>query len=333
MAEVAKLAGVSPVSVSRVVNDHPSIKPSTREKVQRAIEGLGYFPNAAAQEMRTNSSNNIGVIITDIANNANGQILSGIEQAANQSGKFVFATSSNFDVDREIMLLDHMQRRRVDGIILQTGHEESEQLHNYIRNCTVPIVVLDRDLPFEVDSVVCEHYMAARETVRYLVGLGHRRIAVIAAQTTTRPGHERVRGYSDELEASGITVDTTLIRAGSHLREHGLHETKSLMAMKKRPTAIFCAGNHLYIGCLQAVKALGLKVPRDLSLVGADETEFSALYSPPLTIVDRDMVQLGNKAAELLFSRIDGTISAEARKLVIPSRVILRSSCAPPGRG
>ena len=332
MNDVAKRAGVSPVSVSRVMNNHPSVKESTKEKVRKAVEDLGYFPNAAAQEMRTNSSDSIGVIITDISNTANGQILQGAESVINQAGKLMIATHSNFDIEREQMLIEHMQRRRVAGIILQTGHEESENLHRQIKNCTVPIVVLDRDLPFEIDSVICEHYMAARETVRYLIELGHRRIGLIAAETTTRPGHERVRGYCDELEAAGIAIDQSLIRSGSHLTEHGLHETKSMMALSEPPTAIFAGGNHLYIGCLQAVRSLGLKIPEDISVVGADEAEFSALFTPPLTIVNRDMAQLGKKAAELLLSRIENTLSDEPRKLVIPSQVILRSSCASPSQ-
>lgn len=330
MKDVARAARVSQVSVSRVINDHPGVKESTKTKVLKAIRDLGYFPNAAAQEMRTNETNTIGVIITDIANSANGQILSGAEQACTRAGKLMIATSSGFDIQREAKLIEHMQRRRVDGIVLQTGHEESEELHHLIRECTIPVVALDRDLPFENDSVLCEHHLAAREAIRLLINLGHTRIGLIAAEMSTRPGHDRVQGYRDELADAGIPIDESLIHTGSHLDEHGYHSTISLMRSANPPTAIFAGGNHLYMGALKALRMLKIRIPNDLSLIGADEMEFSALHTPPITIVYRNMEKLGRKAVELLLSRIDESISDEARTVVLPSEVILRSSCAHP---
>lgn len=329
MNDVAKTAGVSPVSVSRVINNHPSVKEGTKNLVRNAMQKLSYFPNAAAQAMRTNKTDTIGVIITDIANSANGHILQGAGEVCNNADKLMIATSSGFDINRESQLIDHMQRRRVDGIILQTGHEESEELHQMIKNCTVPIVVLDRDLPFEIDNVKCEHYHTAREAVSLLISLGHRRIGIIAAEMTTRPGHDRVKGYRDELESANIPLDETLIRTGSHLSEHGYHETISLMSSDNPPTALFAGGNHLQIGALKAIKALNKKIPDDLSFIGADEATVSALYTPPITTINRDMRLLGKKAAELLLSRINKNISDEVRNMLLPSEVILRSSCAP----
>ena len=330
MNDVARVANVSPVSVSRVINDHPSIKETTKVKVKKAMRELGYFPNAAAQAMRTNVTNTIGVIITDIANSANGKILQGAEEVCSKAGKMMIATTSGFDVEGEINLIEHMQRRRVDGIILQTGHEENIELHQQIKNCTVPIVVLDRDLPFEIDSVVNEHYLAAREAVKLLISLGHKEIAIIAAEMSTRPGHDRVQGYKDELIGSGIELNESLIRAGSHLKDHAYQETISLMSRINPPTAIFAGGNQLYMGTISALKTLNLSIPDDVSLIGADEAEFSALFSPAITIVNRDMVSLGKKAAELLLARINNKIPDAARKVVLPSEVILRSSCASP---
>ena len=330
MSDVARVAGVSPVSVSRVVNNHPSIKESTRARVHKAMQNLGYFPNAAAQAMRTNITNTIGVIITDIANPANGEILHGAEEVCRRSEKLMIATHSSFDIEQEVKLIDLMQRRRVDGIILQTGHEESIELHELIKSCTVPIVVLDRDLPFRVDSVLCEHYHAAREAIRLLISLGHQRIGLIAAEMTARPGHERVRAYRDELEDTGIDVEESLIRPGSHLSEHGYHETISLMSSSNPPTAIFAGGGPICMGTLKALRTLDLKIPEDISLIGADEANFSALHSPSITVVSRNMEKLGKKAAELLLARIDNKIPDEAREVVLPSEVILRSSCVLP---
>ena len=330
MNDVAKVAGVSPVSVSRVINNHPSIKESTKNRVHKSMRHLGYIPNAGAQAMRTNVTHTIGAIITDIANPANGEILQGAEQACSRAGKLMIATSSSFDIEREIKLIDLMQRRRVDGIILQTGYEESSELHGHIKHCTVPIVILDRDLPFPMDSVLHEHYNAAREATQLLVSFGHQRIGIIAAEMSTRPGRDRVEGCRDELIKSNIAIDESLIRAGSHLSDHGYHEAMSLMSLPNPPTAIFAGGALICMGALKALKTLNLKIPEDISLIGADEMDYSGLHSPSITVVSRDMEELGKKAAKLLLSRIGRKISDEVRKIVLPSEVILRSSCTPP---
>jgi len=165
-----------------------------------------------------------------------------------------------------------------------------------------------------------------------LINLGHKNIAIIAAEMSTRPGHDRVKGYRDELEASGITINEKYIRAGSHLNDHGYQETISLMNATTPPTAIFAGGNQLYMGTISALKTLNLSIPDDVSLIGADEADFSALFSPAITIVNRDMENLGKKAAELLLARINKKIPDDFRKVVLPSEVILRSSCAAPKR-
>ena len=328
--DVAKAAGVSPVSVSRVINNHPSIKESTKARVEQAMRNIGYFPNAAAQAMRTNATHSIGAIITDIANPANGEILLGAEKVCNLADKFMISTSSGFDIKREIKLINLMQQRRVDGIILQTSHEESAELHDEIKRCTVPVVLVDRNLPFSIDSVLHEHYHAAREAVSLLINIGHRRIGIIAAELSTRPGHDRVVGYRDELVNANLTIDESLIRTGSHLSEHGYHETISLMSLPNPPTVIFAGGSLICMGALKALKELKLKIPEDVSLMGSDDADYTALYSPSITIINRDMEKLGKNAAELLLARIDNKLPDESRQVVLPSEVILRSSCAPP---
>lgn len=330
MNDVARRAKVSPVSVSRVINNHPSIKESTKNRVLKAMHDLGYVPNAAAQSMRTNVTHTVGAIITDMANTANGRILRAAEAVINNAGKLMVATSSDFNIEREANLINFLQRHRVDGIILQTGHEESEALHQLIQNCTVPIVVLDRDLPFEIDSVCHEHYDAARKAFRYLISLGHTDIALLAAEQTTRPGHDRVKAYRDELAAANIKINERYIRAGSHLSEYGYSETITLMGSPNPPTALMAGGNHLLWGALQALRELNITIPKDLSLIGSDEAQLSSLFNPPMTVIDRDMEALGKKAAELLLARISASIPEQSRKLTLASDVILRGSCAPP---
>jgi LacI family transcriptional regulator len=217
-----------------------------------------------------------------------------------------------------------------DGVIAVLADEKSEKIHALLQSSRVPIVVIDRDLPFTIDTVWSEHKSAMREVVRYLTGLGHRHIALVMSPLTMRPGHHRVDAFVEVMRELGLNPDPSLIRWERQLVEDGYRSALDLLQRTTRPTALVVGANQQTFGALQAIRELGLKIPDDLSIVGADENLMTSLVEPPLTIVWRDMELIGRHAATLLLERLNQPARTEVRTVTVNSEVILRQSCAPP---
>lgn len=332
IGDVAKAAGVSIVSASRVINNYPSVRESTRKSVRRAMLELGYSPNAAAQMLRTKRSNIIGCVVTDLSNHATAAIVHAAEQELHRCGMLLVTASSDLDDRREAQLIDTMRQRGVDGLLLQPSDERSAVTNDAISRAAVPVVLLDRDMEAATDRVLYEHYESMREVVRYLFDLGHRDIAIIATEEATRPCRERVRAFVDEYKAHGLTAPQDRILCGSHLAQHGFDATMSLMSAPSRPTALIAAGNLIVLGAIRALQSMRIRIPTDLSFVGADSI-FSEILDPPMTAIERDMSALGQQAARLLTQRLNSEQHRGLEKMTLPSRVLLRRSCAPIRKG
>jgi LacI family transcriptional regulator len=330
IADVAKLANVSIVSASRVINNSPSVRDSTRKAVRSAMVELGYSPNAAAQMLRTKRSNIIGCIVPDLSNHSTAAVVHAAEKELNRDGMLLVTASSDMDSNREAQLIQTLLQRGVDGLLIQPSDETSTLVHDAISKAAVPAVLLDRDVEVASDRVVFEHYDAMRQVVRYLIDLGHRDIAIIATQMTTRPCRERLRAFQDELHAHGIhKVSEGRILCGSHLAQHGFDAATALMSAPSPPTAMIAAGNLIVLGAIKALQSLRIDIPGQLSFVGADNSLVSEILTPPLTVIERDNASLGQQAARLLVLRLGSTQQRGLERMTLPSRVILRRSCVP----
>jgi LacI family transcriptional regulator len=199
-----------------------------------------------------------------------------------------------------------------------------------LKDLRVPSVLLDRELPLEIDSVLTDHAAGMQQAVDYLIGLGHRRIALITGGTDILPGRERIRGFADAFERRRLAVPQDLIRAQSLSADFGLREATSLLTAARRPTAIVAGGNQILVGVLRAVQQLGLRMPDDLSLVACDHTDLATTYPVPLSLIDRDVEAIGRTAAQLLLERMGGQREAPARRIQFPTTLILGRSCGPP---
>jgi LacI family transcriptional regulator len=333
--DVAKLANVSIVSASRVINNSPSVRESTRKAVRSAMLELGYSPNVAAQMLRTRRSNIMGCVVPDLSNHATATVVHAAEKELNRDGMLLVTASSDMDSQREAQLIQSLCQRGVDGLLIQPSDETSTLMHDAISKSSVPVVLLDRDVEVASDRVLFEHYNAMREVVRYLVDLGHRDIAIIATEKTTRPCRERVKAFQDELADRGLSKNAEgRVFCGSHLSQHGFDATTALMSTPSPPTALIAAGNLIVLGAIKALQSMRIDIPGQLSFVGADNSLVSEILSPPLTVIERDNALLGQQAARLLILRLATTQRQRGlERMTLPSQVILRRSCAPAPKG
>ncbi|MCX5516408.1 LacI family transcriptional regulator [Kaistia algarum] len=329
--EVAASAGVSIGTVSRVASESPRVAPETRARVLAAMAELGYQPNAAARAMRTNQTKTIGFLIPDMTNQVFARVAQGAETVLAPEGYMLFAFSSNRSPEREVEFLQAARQRRMDGLIVTLSDETATATIREIGRMGVPIVVLDRDIPVEADIVYSEHIHSIETIIGQLAALGHRRIGLVAASRKIRPGRDRVTGYRRGLAKAGIDADEWLIRAGMQSAEYGAAETYDLLSGPNPPTAILAAGSDIFPGALRAVRMMGLSIPDELSFVGADDALLGELVYPPITVIDRDMAEVGRQAAGLLIERLRG-LEGPPRRIMLPSSIVLRASLAAPHR-
>jgi LacI family transcriptional regulator len=331
IADVARIAKVSIVSASRVINNSTSVRESTRKAVRGAMLELGYTPNAAAQMLRTKRSNIIGCVVPDLSNHVTATIVHAAEKQLNSYGMLLVTASGDMNPQREAQLIQSLCQRGVDGLLVQPSDETNSLIHGAIEKVRVPVVLLDRDAEVATDRVLFEHYDAMRQVVRYLIDLGHRDIAIIATEAATRPCRERVKAFRDELAAHGLgKIPEGRIVCGSHLSQHGFDATMALMSASTPPTALIAAGNLIVLGAIKALQSMQIDMPGQISFVGSDNPVVSEILSPPLTVIDRDNAALGQQAARLLVQRL--TTAPQQRgleRVTLPTRVILRRSCAP----
>ena len=320
MNDVAREAGVSLKTVSRVVNGEEGVRLETVERVDAAISRLQYRRNDIASTLRrrTNSAS-IGLVIEDLANPFYSLAARAIEDAASTRGSMLITGSSEGSPELERRLVGTLIGRRVDGLIVVPEPTD----HGFLArdmNAGTPVVFLDRPpMGIEADSVVLDNRGGARTAVSHLLAQGHRRVAIVGDREGLWTASERLAGYREALAKAGVGVDAALVRLGSHAVGDAESITKELLQLPSPPTAIFAANNR---NCIGVLRALGAR-RGDVSLVGFDDFELADLLG--VSVVAYDPAELGALAAQRLFSRIDGN-EGPARQDVLSTRMIPRGS-------
>jgi len=330
--DVAARAGVSIGTVSRVMTGNTPVSDELIALVSAAAAELGFKPRkrsgpAARARMRL-----IPFFLTDVANLLFGHVVNAAEERLAQFGYTLVVVNTHNSVRREQELLGLLADPSVVGAILSFGEESHPGLGKALRGLgSSPVVMLDRTPPKGIDSVLVDHRGGAFDACSHLIGLGHRRIAMITAAGHIRPGMERIAGYRQAHERAGLPVDMRLVRADSITADAAFTETEQLLRLAERPTAIVTPGSQALGGTLRAINASGLRIPDDISLICFGDTEMAKVVQPTVTCVQWDRWQLGRQAADLLMDRMAG-LSSGVRSIVLPTEVILRGSCAPPRR-
>jgi len=330
--DVAQLAGVSTGTVSRVVNRHPAVTAEVRQKVIVAMEQLGWQPNVIARSMRTATTRTIGCVFSNIRNPLYATIIQGAEEALARENYTLMVASSGESSAREAELIHLFAARRTDGLILSISDETNRTLIEAVKGAGLPTVMIERDLPLETFSVGTDHRRSMFAAVDYLISLGHRRIALVTGGEKTRAGRERIGGFVDAHNAAKLKLDPTLLRPKSLSSDYAFHETQLLMRLPDAPTAIIAGGNLMLAGVLRAAQMLKIAIPQDLSVISSGDTELAELATPPITAIRWDLTGVGRQAARLLVDHLNGLQKENSGRIELPSELVLRKSCASPGK-
>jgi len=326
--DVAREAGVSMATVSRVVNNNPNVKPQTRKKVFEAIEKLGYRPNAVARGLASKKTTTVGVVIPDISNSIFAEVARGIEDIANMYHYNIILCNADKKKDKEIRVINTLLEKQVDGLLFMGGVVTDEHIRAF-QTSTVPIVLCGTTVDNgEIPSVDIDHEAAAYDAVNMLIEEGHRRIGMISG-TLQDPatGYARYNGYRRALENAGIPVREELVRLGNYRYESGAEAMSYFLGLAERPTAIFAATDEMAIGAIHAIQDHGLKVPDDVSVISIDNIRMASMVRPQLTTVAQPMYDIGAVSMRLL-TKLMNKETVEETKVVLPHEIIQRKTVA-----
>ena len=326
---MAKLAGVSHQTVSRVLNDAAHVRPETRNRVLHAMEMLEYRPNAVARALVTGRSRTLGVVSFDTTLYGPASTLLGIERAAHAQGYYV-AIVSMTSLDRASLVdaLGRLNRQGVDGILVIAPLVEAVQALATLRS-DVPVVALEAGPDDAVPVVAVDQEGGARAATEHLLALGHRTVHHLAGPASFLESTQRERGWRAALDAAGAAAPAPLV--GDWSAASGYALAQRLLA-DHDPTAIFVANDQMALGVLRALHEAGRSLPGDVSVVGFDDIPEAAYFLPPLTTVRQDFSEMGERALHLMLEQLAGGAVARTRVEIEP-QLVVRSSCAPPRPG
>lgn len=329
--EVAREAGVSVATVSRVLNGSGPASAETTRRIREVAQRLRYTPNEAARSLIRSRTQTIGVLLPDLHGAFFSEVIRGVDQRARQAG-FHLLVSSFHDDPREMGAAIHAMRGRVDGLIVMAPDVATRALVAELSSELVCVLVNPPSTDTGRYGVVrIDNVRGARDVVRHLVSLGRRRIALIGGEERNHDARERRRGYRAALRTAGLPVDAALEATGDFTEPSGYAAAEALLRQPKRPDAIFAANDAMAVGALSALRDAGLRVPEEVALVGFDDIPIARYLTPPLTSVHVDMEALGRRATELVLDAIgvspDKTTSSRRREEVVPTTLVVRSSC------
>jgi LacI family transcriptional regulator len=328
--DVARAAGVAVGTASRVANNHPSVSPDVRKRVTEAIRDLGYEPDPVAQSMRLRTTRMVACAIRDVSMAGFGGFVKAAEDVLREAGYTLLLANTDEQPAREIELLATLARRRVDGVVMTISDEGDSDIQRALKDMPAPVVLMDRESALNLDVVAIDHRGGTRAATEHLLALGHHRIALLTGHTAVRPGHERVIGFGEAYRRAGMAYDPTLLCSGGFSAEFGFEQLAALLDSDNPPTAVIAGGMTMLPGVLRAVAAKGLRIPEDISVVAGGDSDLAALLTPAVTAVQWSTADWGRNAVRLLLDRIEGKYDSDARRVMLPTKLVERASCAPP---
>lgn len=323
--DVAKHAGVSSATVSRVLTGKDVVKESTRAKVLKAVEVLDYRPSRVARSLRVMSSQIIGLIISDIQNPFFTSLVRAVEDIAQANNYALLLCNSDENLDKETLYIDLMLAEQVAGVIITPTDEQNNPCQRLL-DASVPLVSIDRRVfGCNIDTVLVDNIRGAYELTEHLINCGHKRIGAVLGSTHITTGRERLEGYRKALQAHNIPFSPELVLVGMPKIDVGKRLTRDLLDLQTPPTAIFTGNNLLSIGALTIINERSLNIPDEIAVVGFDNPEWTELIKPRLTVVAQPTYELGRKAAELILKRI-AEPDRPAEIIILDPEIMIRDS-------
>lgn len=324
ITDVARAAGVSTATVSRALSGPAAVSDGTRARVLASVQALGYRPNAIARSLRTDSTQTLGLVISDVLNPFFTELARAVEDEARRLGYSLILGNADEDVARQDTYIELLLNRRVDGLLVTPAVEESPMVGAAVRRGT-PVVFIDRAADGVAAPVVrADGSRATAELVAHLVRLGHRRIAIIAGPERTLTGRERLAAFRAALREHRVALPRGYVRHGDFRLASGVRCAERLLDMADPPSAIFAADNLMALGALQAIRRRGARIPDDVALASFDDLAWFEVIEPPLTAIAQPTARIGATAVQQLVELASGR---PARSQTFECRLIVRASC------
>ncbi len=328
--EIAKKAGVSSATVSRVVNNSSEVKKETRERVMKVLRQMKYHPHAGARSLRTKRTRAISLIIPDIENQFYPALARGAQDRARQLGYYMLLCNTDEEENEEILYMKMMREHHIDGFIItpagsRVNNESNEYLLRLQKDGFPSVMIGHRLEEPQMDMVTVHTEESSYEAVKHLIRLGHQRIGLLAGPLSKGMSKGRFRGYKRALIEHGIEIEENLVVETDLHLESGYERMKQLLSMVHRPSGVFAVNDTVAIGAMRAISEKKLKIPRDIAIVGFDDIPLASMVKPSLTTVAQPKYEMGRMAVELLINRIEKRVQ-KPQRIRLKARLVIRES-------
>lgn len=322
--DVAKAAGVSVATVSRVINGQGNVRAETCKKVQDAIAALDYQPNTLGRNLRLMETRKIMVLVSDLSNSFHAKVIAGIESKAEASGYHIMVCTSHGRLETELDYIELLKNHTVDGVVLMQSVQSTEALNELVHKYPV-VQCCEYQEGVETSSVAIDDKKAGEDAAKFLLEHGHEKIAYVGTEIYVLSERLRREGFLTALQKSGKPVLPEYIFLDSYSTRSGVRTAEKIARLKEKPTAIFTVADNIAIGLMRGLMSHGIRIPEDISVVGFDNTNVSEMYYPSLTTIGQPRAELGETAMALLLEKIRD-IDAPNQKVRLGHRVIERES-------
>jgi len=326
--EIAKQAGVSTATVSRVLNGSDKVHLKTVERVLKVVDKMDYRPNHVARRMRVKPTDSLvfGLIITDMGNPFFSNVAKGVEEVAYKNKFVIMICNTNEDSEKEKLFLNSMLSEKVSGVIIVPTADNNSFFKKVVNN-NFPLVTIDRKIKdLSVDTVSIDNKEGGYLATSHLIDSGHKRIGIVKGIKGLNNSEDRFNGYKKALEEAGIPISDELITYGDFVEPGGRKAMEKLLSLNQPPSAVFSTNNLMTLGCIKEIYSRRISIPDDIALVGFDDSTWAEALIPPLTTIRQPGYEIGVNAAELLINRLHNP-DASFKNVVLNPQIVVRESC------
>ncbi len=326
--DIAKALNISPATVSRGLKDHPGIGKDTKKKIHDAARKMGYQHNSFASNLRSKSSNTIGVIVPRLNSYFMSTVISGMEKVANQHGYNLIISQSEESYKKEIASVKTLFNSRVDGLMVSLAYDTTSTDHfDIFHNKKIPMIFFDRVIEYPGStSIVIDNKRAGYDATMHLISQGCKRIVHVDGNVNRNVYADRLLGYKKALAESGIAYDPALVIKNSLSEEGGVEAARHILQMKKMPDGIFTANDTSAVACIRALKEAGINVPEKIAVVGFNNDPVSRVIEPNLTTINYPGQEMGELAATTLINQLKKSVASHVSTVILNHTLIVRGS-------